>query len=84
MRKIFYILLPLMALATMSVSADQRTDTKDRNRLALAERFTASKLGNMLFSTTIDPHWFKSGEKFWYSYKTGDGISSTPPHESKS
>ncbi|MBP3317164.1 MAG: DPP IV N-terminal domain-containing protein [Alistipes sp.] len=73
MRKIFYILLPLMALATMSVSADQRTDTKDRNRLALAERFTASKLGNMLFSTTIDPHWFKSGEKFWYSYKTGEG-----------
>ena len=73
MRKIFYILLPLMALATMSVSADQRTETKERNRLELAERFTVGKLNNMLFSTTVDPHWFKSGEKFWYSYKTGEG-----------
>ena len=41
--------------------------------MALAERFTASKLENMLFSTTVDPHWFKSGEKFWYSYKTSEG-----------
>ena len=31
------------------------------------------KLGTMLFSTSVDPHWFKSGDKFWYSYKTGDG-----------
>ncbi len=73
MKKFFYILLPLLAVATMAASADERTDAKERNRLALAERFTASKLGNMLFSTTIDPHWFKSGEKFWYSYKTGEG-----------
>lgn len=39
----------------------------------LAERFAGGKLSNMLFSTTVDPHWFKSGDKFWYSYKTGNG-----------
>ena len=50
--------------------ADNREEVRERNRLALAERFTASKLANMLFSTSVDPHWFLSGEKFWYSYKT--------------
>ena len=53
--------------------ADNREEVRERNRLALAERFTASKLANMLFSTSVDPHWFLSGEKFWYSYKTSEG-----------
>ena len=41
--------------------ADNREEVRERNRLALAERFTASKLANMLFSTSVDPHWFLSG-----------------------
>ena len=72
MRK-FLLLVALVAISVGSVRADEREDVRQRNRLALAERFTASKLENMLFSTTVDPHWFKSGEKFWYSYKTGEG-----------
>ena len=72
MRK-FLLLLAIVAISAGSVRADEREDVRQRNRLALAERFTASKLENMLFSTTVDPHWFKSGEKFWYSYKTGEG-----------
>ena len=27
----------------------------------------------MLFSTSVDPHWFKAGNCFWYEYKTGNG-----------
>ena len=38
-----------------------------------AEKFTESKLRNMLFSTTVDPHWFQNGNSFWYEYKTSDG-----------
>ncbi|MDO5488177.1 MAG: DPP IV N-terminal domain-containing protein [Rikenellaceae bacterium] len=72
MRKIL-LLLAVVALSAGSVMADNREEVRERNRLALAERFTASKLANMLFSTSVDPHWFLSGEKFWYSYKTGEG-----------
>ena len=72
MRK-FLLLLAIVAISAGSVRADEREEARQRNRLALAERFTASKLENMLFSTTVDPHWFLSGEKFWYSYKTGEG-----------
>ena len=27
----------------------------------------------MLFSTTVDPHWFQQGNRFWYEYKTSNG-----------
>lgn len=38
-----------------------------------AERFTKEKLNTMLFSTTVDPHWFQNGNSFWYEYKTSNG-----------
>ena len=37
------------------------------------------KLNTMLFSTTVDPHWFQKGNNFWYEYKTrGVGFQETP------
>lgn len=38
-----------------------------------AQRFTKEKLNTMLFSTTVDPHWFQKGNGFWYEYKTSNG-----------
>lgn len=38
-----------------------------------AERFTREKLNTMLFSTSVDPHWFQKGNNFWYEYKTSEG-----------
>ena len=38
-----------------------------------AEKFTQEKLSTMLFSTTVDPHWFQQGNNFWYQYKTSEG-----------
>ncbi len=38
-----------------------------------AEKFTAEKLQNMLFSTYVDPHWFQQGNCFWFQYKTSEG-----------
>lgn len=29
-----------------------------------AERFTKEKLNTMLFSTSVDPHWFRKGSSF--------------------
>ena len=40
-----------------------------------ARKFTADKLKSMLFSTSVDPHWFQQGNKFWYSYKDSKGTS---------
>ena len=63
----------MLALSSASGFAQGMPAPDGGNPYELAERFAGSKLPNMLFSTTVDPHWFKSGNKFWYSYKTGDG-----------
>ena len=40
---------------------------------ALAERFSAKKVDQMVFSTQMRPNWFRDSDKFWYSWKTSDG-----------
>lgn len=68
---IFSLAIGIAASFCSPVSLEAQT--KVDNPYELAERFAGSKLPNMLFSTSVDPHWFKSGNKFWYSYKTGEG-----------
>ena len=74
MKKLFMLLLLSMVAMGVSQAADNgNNNDRPANRYELAERFTASKLGTMLFSTSVDPHWFPAGDKFWYTYKTGEG-----------
>lgn len=39
----------------------------------LAARFSPKKLDKMIFSLSIDPHWLKQSNKFWYTYETSEG-----------
>ena len=58
-----------LALASLfSASAQERIP-----EYLQAEKFTLDKLNTMLFSTTVDPHWFQQGNCFWFEYKTSDG-----------
>lgn len=73
MKHVFtFVAATAISAASLSTSVVMAQDTTG-NPLEMAQRFSGSKLRNMLFSTTVDPHWFQSGEKFWYSYKTSDG-----------
>ncbi|MBN1970583.1 MAG: DPP IV N-terminal domain-containing protein [Candidatus Delongbacteria bacterium] len=38
-----------------------------------AERFSPKQLRKMVFSTYVAPNWLKTGNKFWYKYKTTNG-----------
>ncbi len=70
MKKHFLLYLCAAALAIPAVSAQ----TNERlPGYVQAEKFTQEKLNHMLFSTTVDPHWFQTGGKFWYEYKTSAG-----------
>ncbi|MBQ2855915.1 MAG: alpha/beta fold hydrolase [Bacteroidaceae bacterium] len=65
----------MMALAVMGLMGTS-TALKAQERLPeylQAEKFTQDKLRTMLFSTTVDPHWFQQGNNFWYEYKTSEG-----------
>ena len=39
----------------------------------LATRWTAQKVGKMVFDTAVTPHWLDSGDRFWYSYENNRG-----------
>lgn len=72
-------LLMKAAAAVLALSALVPA-TAQENRVVnpnydLAERFSADRVRNMVFSTTIRPNWFRSGDKFWYSWKTSEGTN---------
>ncbi len=39
----------------------------------LAAKFSPNRLRKIVFSTAVKPEWLKSGEKFWYTYRTNEG-----------
>ena len=68
MKKVLTTLLILASLGTAGMRAQERLP-----EYLQAEKFTQDKINTMLFSTTVDPHWFQKGNCFWYEYKTSDG-----------
>lgn len=38
-----------------------------------ASRYSPKKLSKLVFSLTVEPHWLKSADKFWYEYETSAG-----------
>ena len=67
-------LLLVMLCAGMFCGTEAKGQEAERlSGYVQAERFTKEKLNTMLFSTSVDPHWFRKGSSFWYEYKTGNG-----------
>ncbi|MEO8172453.1 MAG: hypothetical protein ABI581_05200, partial [Sediminibacterium sp.] len=69
MRSIQLILLLLVF--TCATFAQNAPVTKSNYQLA--SRFSPRKVGKLLFSTSVDPHWLKKSDRFWYEYETTDG-----------
>ena len=59
-------------MAVCSLAYAQQTPVTKAN-YDLAERFSAKKVNQMVFSTDVRPNWFKNSDKFWYTYKTTNG-----------
>ena len=69
MRK--FMLLSVCMLFAFATIAQHTPVTKAN--YSLAARFSPKKLGKMIFSTNVDPHWLKNSDKFWYMYETTEG-----------
>ncbi len=68
MRKFF---IPLFILGFVStVNAQQ---SAEKANYQLAARFSTKKLEKMVFSASVDPHWLKKSDRFWYVYETTEG-----------
>lgn len=63
-----------LTLIASGLSAQSREDRKVRTpNYELAERFSAKRVGQMVFSTSVRPQWFRNGDKFLYAWKTSEG-----------
>ena len=72
-------ILPLLALFLCLTAAAQRQQPLRAPRKVTkanyeqAARFSAKRVGQMVYTTRITPHWFAGDDRFWYSYKTAQG-----------
>ena len=67
--------LTVAALVLLSVAAFGQTKKVTKANYNLAERFSAKKVGQMVYSTQIRPNWFAGSDRFWYSWRTADGTN---------
>jgi dipeptidyl-peptidase 4 len=68
MRKLFL----LIGISFFTLTASAQEPAAEAN-YQLASRFAPKKLDKMIFSTSVDPHWLKKSDRFWYVYETPNG-----------
>ena len=75
-------ILPILALValTLSAAAQPRNNGQrpasnkvTKANYELASRFSAKRVGQLVYSTRITPHWFANSDRFWYSWKDANG-----------
>ena len=68
------LLIMVAALSCLAISG-QETSKVTKANYALAERFSAKKVNQMVFTTRVMPNWFRDGDRFWYEWKTSKGTA---------
>ncbi len=61
-----------MLLFTGLLCSAQQTPVTTAN-YELAARFSPKRVNKLVFSTSVNPNWFKNSDKFWYTYQTPEG-----------
>ncbi len=73
MKKIYLsLLLPLLCFQIKAQTISPSPNPVKGNYL-LAARFSPKKLQKMIFSTSVDAHWLKNSDRFWYMFETTSG-----------
>jgi dipeptidyl-peptidase 4 len=62
----------LLAFWLINGAAFAQNEPVTKANYRLAERFSPEKIKRMVFSTSVDPNWLETGDKFWYSFKTSE------------
>ncbi len=79
MKKLYIVFLLLISVGFSAVSQTktftitETTTQAPKANYQLASRFSPNKLKKLIYSTTVDPHWLKLSNRFWYEYETPNG-----------
>jgi len=58
---------------TKTVTITETIAAAPKANYQLASRFSPNKLKKIVYSTSVDPHWLKLSNRFWYEYETPNG-----------
>ncbi|RZK50232.1 MAG: S9 family peptidase [Pedobacter sp.] len=56
-----------------SITITEHGPTTVKANYQAAARFSPTKLRKIIFSTSVDPHWLKLSNRFWYQFETPSG-----------
>jgi len=73
---VFVLCFSLALTPAVGLAQDKKPESDNRVQKAnydLASRWTAQKVGKMVFDTAVTPRWLETGDRFWYSYETSHG-----------
>lgn len=79
MKKRYLLFLLVFSMAFTAVSQTKTFTMTEvvqdmpKANYQLASRFSPNKLKKIIYSTTVDPHWLKLSNRFWYEYETSRG-----------
>ncbi len=68
-------LLLFVVAAVLSVSAYAQRQPVTEADYQAAERFTPAKLRQMVYSLNVQPNWLEKSNRFWYTYRTSEGMN---------
>ena len=67
-----YLLCAILVIA-LNASAQTQPAPVTKANYSLAARYSPRKVDRMVFSLSVDPHWLKQSDRFWYNYETPQG-----------
>ena len=73
MQKLITLIICSTLLVSLQAQEMPEESKEVKPNYLLAAKFSPSRLGKMVFSTSVDPHWLKKSNRFWYNYKTTNG-----------
>ena len=72
-RLVIIFALALLAASGSAQGARPKQPQRVQPNYDLASQFSAKRISQMVFSTTLRPNWFRDSDKFWYEWKTPAG-----------
>lgn len=79
MKKDYLFILFLFGLSfsgfsqTKTFTLTETTADSPKANYQQASKFSPNKLKKMVYSTSVEPHWLKLTNRFWYAYETPNG-----------
>lgn len=79
MKKLYFLILFAVGTSyhagaqNKTYTLTEKSQEGPKANYLLASRFSPAKLKKTVYSTTIDPHWLKLSNRFWYAYETPNG-----------